>query len=209
MEKLPQIINYQGKQAVSAKDLYEQLGFDKSNWTKWYRKNISNNTFAIQNEDWQEVVPSTRTKDFAISIEFAKRLSMMARTEKGERIRQYFIQCEQKAQEVITHTPEELLLQNVQILLTHGQKIRTIETKLNEIEARAITSPQDYFAIAGYAALNKRWIDVSTAAKIGIKARAMCKNLGYVMGTIPDPRFGAVNTYPKEILQQVFKDFYK
>ena len=85
-----------GQIVVSARELYQFLGYDISNWSSWYQKNIVNNEFAIENEDFTELVVSTRTKDFALNIEFAKKLSMMARTEKGEEARQYFIDCEKQ-----------------------------------------------------------------------------------------------------------------
>jgi anti-repressor protein len=93
-----------GKDIVSARELYESLGFEISNWAKWYRKNIENNDFAIENVDYSSFVIEKNadnqtfnpkpTKDFAITIDFAKRLAMLARTERGEQIRRYFIECE-------------------------------------------------------------------------------------------------------------------
>jgi anti-repressor protein len=91
-----------GTQAVNAKELYEFLGFDMSNWKRWYSKNIINNQFAIENEDWMGFVIMTsgnETKDFALSIDFAKKLAMMSRTEKGEQARKYFIECEKTAKQ--------------------------------------------------------------------------------------------------------------
>ena len=37
-----------------------------------------------------------QTLDFAITLDFAKRLAMMAKTEKGEEVRKYFIECEKR-----------------------------------------------------------------------------------------------------------------
>lgn len=89
---------------MSARELYEFLGYNKAHWAKWYRKNIEENEFSIENEDFQALtlsVNGNETRDFALSIDFAKRLSMMARTEKGEQARRYFIECEKKAQNPI------------------------------------------------------------------------------------------------------------
>jgi hypothetical protein len=72
------------------------------------------------------------------------------------------------------------------------------------MESKAVTSPQDYFAVTGYAAFIKRNIDLATAKKLGTKAASMCKSMGYVTGQIPDPRFGRVKTYPREVLETVF-----
>ena len=102
--ELIKITEQNGKKAVSAKELYEFLGYNKAHWAKWYRKNIEENEFSIENEDFQTLtlsVNGNETRDFALSIDFAKRLSMMARTEKGEQARRYFIECEKKAQNPI------------------------------------------------------------------------------------------------------------
>lgn len=102
MEELIKITEHNGKKAVSARELYEFLGYNSTQWGRWYTKNIINNRFAEENEDWIvfDMMSKTQvgrpTKDFAISIDFAKKLSMIANTEKGEQARQYFIACENK-----------------------------------------------------------------------------------------------------------------
>lgn len=86
-----------GKKVVSARELYQKLGYDLGQWSRWYKKNIVNNPFAIENQDWIGFDIKSRgneTKDFALSLDFAKRLSMMAKTEVGENYRKYFIECE-------------------------------------------------------------------------------------------------------------------
>src|SRR6185369_999397 len=44
----------------------------------------------------------------------------------------------------------EALLQNVQLLVAQEQRLNAVEEKVKQIEAKAITSPTDYFTIAGY-----------------------------------------------------------
>lgn len=95
--------NEEGKQLVSARELYIGLGMNKAVWSRWYKTNIENNDFFKENIDWIEVqhhVEGNSTKDFAISIEFAKHITMMARTEKSHDYRNYLIECEKKIREV-------------------------------------------------------------------------------------------------------------
>lgn len=95
--ELIKITERNGNKVVSAKELYDFLGLNRAVWSRWSKTNITDNHFAIENEDWvgvQHNVEGNITMDYAISIEFAKKLSMMARTEKGEEARKYFIECE-------------------------------------------------------------------------------------------------------------------
>ena len=97
MEKLIKITQKDGEQAVSARELYDFIGYDKSQWSRWYQTNIINNKFAVENIDYQTLDTMSNgnmTKDFAITISFAKEICMMARTDKGKEARLYFIECE-------------------------------------------------------------------------------------------------------------------
>lgn len=92
-----------GENAISAKELYLFLGLDKSQWARWYQKNIIENEFVREGIDYDSfdiVSRGNETKDFVITIDFAKRISMMAKTEKGEEARSYFIECEKKMLEI-------------------------------------------------------------------------------------------------------------
>lgn len=97
--------NDKGQKLVSAKDLYLFLGYDKSQWSRWYKKNIIENQFCFENEDWVSidiVSNGNETKDFVLTLDFAKRISMMAKTEKGEEVRKYFIECEKQLKNQLT-----------------------------------------------------------------------------------------------------------
>jgi len=105
MQELIRITESNGKKAVSARELYEGLGYNSAVWSRWYKKNIEDNQFAIENEDWigfNIMLNGNDTKDFILSIDFAKKLSMLARTEKGEQIRNYFIEVEKQLKEVFS-----------------------------------------------------------------------------------------------------------
>lgn len=95
--------NEEGKQLVSARELYLGLGLNKSNWSRWYPTNITKNDFFIKNVDWVGVRhydEGNEIQDFAISLDFAKHIAMMARTEKSHEYRNYFIECEKKVNQL-------------------------------------------------------------------------------------------------------------
>ena len=87
MSELIKITETENGSVVDAKELYLFLGYDISHWAKWYGRNVVKNDFAIEGKDYIELAQSARTKEFAFSIDFAKKISMMAKTEKGEEAR--------------------------------------------------------------------------------------------------------------------------
>ena len=103
MENLIKITETEKGALVSSRELYDFLGFASQHWAKWYKKNIINDIFFEENKDYVQLPLSGSNKsiDFAISIEMAKEISMLARTEKGKNARQYFIECEKKLKHIL------------------------------------------------------------------------------------------------------------
>ena len=109
MEQIIKISDNNGQKAVSAFELYKRLGFNITNFHRWKSKNITENEYAIHGIDWFELVlndekeevnssfEASKANNIVLSIDFAKRLAMLARTEAGEMIRRYFIEVEKQA----------------------------------------------------------------------------------------------------------------
>lgn len=132
--------NEQGQQVVSAKELYLNLGMDKSQWSRWYQKNILDNDFVSSGIDWEgfDIMSNGNlVRDFAITIDFAKRISMMARTEKGEIFRTYFIECEKKLTELAlpSYQIEDDVLRAEAWIREKKQHLLELENKDNKIKA--------------------------------------------------------------------------
>lgn len=107
--------NSAGQEVVSARELHQILGLDKTQISRWLNSKIVKNNFLIKNEDYVRldiVVEGQKTLDFAITLNTAKRLSMMTRTEKGEEVRRYFIECEKIAKDMLEINPPKRLPQN-------------------------------------------------------------------------------------------------
>jgi len=132
LNSLINIKNENGKKAVSARELYKGLGLARTKWTPWYQKNIIENDFFKESKDWEVMSPKVtgpETVDFAISIDFAKHIAMMSRTEKSHEYRNYFIAIEKQIKPQIT---EKQLL----VLDIYEGGIKAIEghKKLSKIE---------------------------------------------------------------------------
>lgn len=138
MQELIKITEQNGSKAVSARELYEFLGYNKAVWSRWYQKNILENEFAFENIDYQTLnimLNGNETKDFAISIDFAKKLSMKANTARGEEARQYFIECEKqlRAKEQVHHAQiPQSFSEALRLAAEQAEKIEEQQKQLQE-----------------------------------------------------------------------------
>ena len=134
MKELIKVENKQGKQIVSARDLYIGLGLNRSEWSRWYKRNIEKNEFFKENIDWVGFITTPNrggkpTQDFAITLDFAKHIAMMARTEKSHEYRNYFIECEQRLNNIPAISQKQML----QLAILNGNEMERISS-LKEYE---------------------------------------------------------------------------
>lgn len=105
-------------------------------------------------------------------------------------------------------TELEILQMNVNQLVEQERRLKTVESRIEEIEAKFITAPTEYYTIAGFASIRKQKVDVNRAIFLGRKASKLSKEYGYDIGKASDPRYGAVNTYHIDVLNEVFGEYY-
>lgn len=89
---------------TTARALYEFLSGEKSHFSRWAEKNIENNEFYEENKDWWGfaiVANGNNCKDYRLTTDFAKHLSMESHSARGKEARQYFITVEDKAKEMV------------------------------------------------------------------------------------------------------------
>lgn len=116
MQELITITEQNGQKAVSARELHQFLGV-KSKFADWIKNRIEEYGF-IENQDFVSVSKflenGGRTKEYAISLDMAKELSMVEKTEKGKLARLYFIEMEKKAnkQHTLGYTQEALVIES-------------------------------------------------------------------------------------------------
>ncbi|MFX1667845.1 phage antirepressor KilAC domain-containing protein [Riemerella anatipestifer] len=97
MKELIKITEQNGKQTVSARELHKflEIGTDFTNWCK----RMFEYGF-VENIDYAKIGESINqyvTKyDYALTLDTAKEISMLQRSEKGKIARRYFIECEKK-----------------------------------------------------------------------------------------------------------------
>lgn len=98
----------------------------------------------------------------------------------------------------------EILLMYAQQFYEQEQRMSAIEDDMRKLEAKVTTHDDSYYTIAGYASLRGLNINVNRANMLGRKASKLSKEYGYDVTKTKDPRFGTVNMYHTDILNEVF-----
>ncbi|ADZ11408.1 Phage anti-repressor protein [Riemerella anatipestifer RA-GD] len=102
MKALIKITEQNGQQAVSARELHSFLEID-SRFDIWIKRMFEYGF--IENVDYQCLYKNVQMPnggqrqvldDYALTLDTAKEISMLQRSEKGKQARRYFIECEKK-----------------------------------------------------------------------------------------------------------------
>lgn len=137
-----------GNSVVSGRDLHDFLEVGTP-YDKWFPRmceygfseEIDFSTFL------SESTGGRPRADHALTLDMAKEISMIQRTEKGKQARRYFIEVEKafKEQYRLPQTPEEKLALTMEVTTRLNKRIGKIEEKIIEIENKQeINSDQRY-----------------------------------------------------------------
>lgn len=123
---------------TTARKLYEFLELNPGNYSRWSRRNITENEFAEEDVDYWAVFPKEErgfnpcpTQDYRLTASFAKKLSMMAKSDKGEQARQYFVRVEDGMKEVALRLRN--MSPELQAIIMHDKKIQKVESRVESV----------------------------------------------------------------------------
>ena len=129
--------NEVGENCVSARELHEGLEI-KSRFNDWIINRIKKYGFE-ENLDFVLVTkilvtnnpknPTTKEKDYIITVDMAKELCMVENNELGRKFRKYFIEAEKKLKEItkeVKHYEKKKIFNDESPLLMEGKKSDTI-----------------------------------------------------------------------------------
>jgi len=143
-------INYDTEQpTVSARELHEGLGIEKR-FSAWFDTNsagfVEDEDYSkpylkvrVQKEGNREV--SREVEDYDLSVEMAKHICLMSRTEKGKQCRQYLIELEKA-----WNTPEQIMARALRLADQEMEKLKSRNAILIEDVQRM--KPKEIFADA-------------------------------------------------------------
>lgn len=146
MEKMLIPINYDGEQpTVSARDLHASLEISKR-FSAWFETNAQG---FVENEDFTSVLSGTvvnngahrEVQDYSLTVDMAKHICLMSRTEKGKQCRQYLIDLEKA-----WNTPEQVMARALKLADKTIDTLKEDNKKL--IEENERMKPKVIFADA-------------------------------------------------------------
>lgn len=141
-------VNYDSDRiTLSARELHEFLGV-KSKYADWF-KNMSAYGFE-ENIDYRTISKNLenggRKKDHEITLDMAKEIAMIQRSEKGKQLRQYFLELERKwnSPEAVMNRALEYSRKQVQTLLQTNEKLE-LENKMKDQQLNELKPKADYY----------------------------------------------------------------
>ncbi len=206
-----------GKKAVNARDLHAFLESkrDFSNWIKDRIERydlVENVDYVVFNKFGENPNGGRPQIEYALTIDAAKELSMVEGNEKGKEARRYFIACEKKLKESQPESlsPSELILKLAQMNVENERKMKALEEKQTRLESeieeikQRTTTDLHQSTIVAYVSRNNIKLDVKRYGAMGRKASTLCKKRNIAVTKINDVRWGKVNVFPDDILDEVF-----
>lgn len=155
-------------QTVSARELHKQVG-STERFSTWFERQLQYGF--VENEDYTgcktfNTLARQELQDFNMSVDMAKHICMVQRTEKAKQVRQYLIDLEKA-----WNTPEQVMARALKIADRQIEELKNSNLLLEQkIEA---DKPKTIFADAVSAS--------HTSILIGDLAKLICQN-GYQIG---------------------------
>ena len=186
MNELIKITEQKGIQLVDARELHRKLKV-QTKFTNWFPRRVEEYKFdegkdyftenQLLPKNGQKVFHRPRTEYF-LTIDMAKEIAMVERTEVGKMIRNYFIEMEKIALQTIIKMPKSLnvygmeALPYVEWLLLHNYSVTS-----GQYHARIRKHPQHF-----YKASTGKWYINKAFAEQLLEIRSCCQKLKEVKG---------------------------
>ncbi len=204
-------VNGQSVETVNARELHAFLE-SKQEFANWIKDRINQYDF-IENQDFavfDKIIKNPQggrpTKDYALSLDMAKQISMVERNEQGKKARQYFIECEKRAKQAPTPALPALpqnFEQALQALLDSVREKAQIEATKNAIieEQHKQLDNKDVVIHAQtkeitYLKPKSELFDMFTVANNGLHFRESANILTELGAKINDKRL-SIKTFPQ------------
>lgn len=148
MDELIKVTEQDGRQAVSARELYKFLEATER-FSNWFERQLQYGF--VENVDYTSVKSFTvvgngaekPVEDYALTIDCAKEISMLQRNEKGKQARQYFIAVEKRYKDLQQTGGFQVPASFKEALLLAAKQQEQIEEQQRQIEQKDEKIAQD------------------------------------------------------------------
>nr|DAT63825.1 MAG TPA: antirepressor protein [Caudoviricetes sp.] len=178
MNELIKITEYNGNQAVSARDLHKFLEITER-FSSWFERMLQYGF--VENTDYQgceffNTLANQTLIDYALTLDCAKEISMIQRSKKGKEAREYFIECEKQLRSgkfALPTTYKEAL----QSLLIEVEAKERLQAQ-NELQAKELEKQAPKVAYYDEVLTSQSTYNANQIAKeLGMSAETMNKLL--------------------------------
>ncbi len=144
MTELIAIKNDNGKQTVSARELHEKLGIE-TRFNDWFKRMCEYgfeekvDFVAITQKRVTAQGNETTFTDYAITLDMAKEICMIQRTEIGKKFRQYFIEAEKQFRNIVEGKQQVEGVSDLQFRIAVYDRLHALA---NEYEGKSKTYKQ-------------------------------------------------------------------
>ncbi len=194
-DQLIPIHEHEGKQAVSGRELHKFLEV-RRDYTTWLQK-MTEYGF-VEDQDftpvWGESTGGRPSVDHALTLDMAKELSMIQRTEKGKQARQYFIECERRAlaaQNPLAR-PELVTRADLARMVLESEEQLEKQRPIVDYHQRFVAESDDIITIDNFA---------SQVGSTGPQVRALLEEKGVAIRRVIGQRFSK----SKQQLEDVYE----
>lgn len=196
---------------LSSREVAEMVGKDHSDLLKdirRYQEYLTEGNFPLSEyfkEDTYKDSTGRTLNCYLVSKKGCEFIAHKMTGQKGAIFTAKYIERFHEMQDVLQKpmTQLEIMQMSINQLVEQERRMNELESRLDIIEAKNQTVPNEYFTIAGFATIRKQKIDVALANLLGRKASKLSREYGYDIGKVSDPRYGTVNTYHVDILNKV------
>ncbi|WP_312363983.1 antA/AntB antirepressor family protein [Sphingobacterium sp.] len=193
MEELIPLNKENPNSPVSARDLYEFLEI-KTEFSKWCTRMFGYGF--TEGEDYSLVKIGERSAhnkiDYALTLDCAKEISMIQRSEKGKIARQYFLDCEKIAKKAVNQNPAELSRMDILKLAMEAEKENQQLKQIVEVQEKKLERKSALEAFAEHLTDEEVYTITSTAiaGRLGFRSanelNSLLVDLGVIKKLYPD-----------------------
>ena len=205
----PQTINGNAVETVSARTLHEFLGVTErfSSWMErqfqyGFEENVDYLGCKVFN-----TLAKQEVQEYYLSLDCAKEISMIQKSDKGKQARKYFIECEKKLTQPKPMTQIELIALIANQMAEQERKSLELDNRLQVVEQKQqqLNQDNDHFTVKGFCSLHKIDLSNGKMSALSRKAKKLSDVKDYTYHEITDPRWGKVRTYHVDILTELFE----